>query len=61
VLRVTLIDSFCLNSTNLKGPVPMGWVRISAGATWQGYTGEYPEASSDSSAGCGRLSTKVTA
>jgi hypothetical protein len=32
----TLIPSFGLNSTSLKGPVPIGWLRISRGDTWQG-------------------------
>src|SRR4051794_33330523 len=35
-LRVSLIDSLVLNSTNLNGPVPIGCVRISPGETWQG-------------------------
>src|ERR1700716_3615594 len=35
-LRVSLMDSLALNSTNLNGPVPTGLVRISAGDTWQG-------------------------
>ena len=28
--------SFGLNSTNLNGPVPIGWVRICDGGTWHG-------------------------
>src|SRR5262252_4890460 len=32
----TLMPSFCLNSTNLNGPVPIGLVRICATGTWQG-------------------------
>ena len=35
-VAVSLIDSFCLNSTNLNGPVPIGLVRMSPGVTWQG-------------------------
>src|SRR5467141_3960197 len=35
-LRVTVPRSFGLNSTNLNGPVPIGWLRMSAGRTWQG-------------------------
>src|SRR5215208_4135557 len=35
-LRVTLMYSFGLNSTNLNGPVPIGRCRISAADTWQG-------------------------
>jgi hypothetical protein len=34
------MPSFCLNETNLKGPVPIGLVRICAAGTWQGYIGE---------------------
>src|SRR4051794_6046981 len=54
------MPSFCLNSTNLKGPVPTGLVRICAAGTWHGYIGEYPEASSDGSDGCGWLRCTVT-
>ena len=35
-LRATLMCSFGLNSTNLKGPVPIGCWRMSRGLTWQG-------------------------
>jgi hypothetical protein len=35
-LRAIFIDSFCLNSTNLNGPVPIGFDRICAGLTWHG-------------------------
>jgi hypothetical protein len=30
---VTVIRSFGLNSTNLTGPVPIGWLRMSRGLT----------------------------
>src|SRR5207253_9328079 len=52
--------SLGLNSTNLKGPVPIGCCRISRGGTWHGYTGDQPDASNASNAGCGRFRRKVT-
>jgi len=39
VLRVRRIISFCLNSANLNGPVPIGRVRMPAAFTWHGYIG----------------------
>src|ERR1043165_643347 len=36
VFLTILIDSFGLNSTNLKGPVPIGLRRMSRAGTWQG-------------------------
>src|SRR5215471_8593193 len=56
----TRIRSFGRNSTNLKGPVPIGCARMSRGETWQGYTGDQPEASSARNEGCGRFRRKVT-
>src|SRR5262249_11906871 len=53
----TLMYSLALNSTNLKGPVPIGLMRMFLVETWQGYTGVYPEAKRARSDGCGRFST----
>jgi len=48
-----------LNSTNLNGPVPIGFVRMVACGTWHGYTAEKALASSTGRLGCGSLSSKV--
>jgi hypothetical protein len=55
-----ITDWFGLNSTNLNGPVPIGYRRISAGATWHGKTGDHPDANSARKDGCGRFKWKVT-
>jgi len=39
-LTVILIDRFGSNSSNLNGPVPIGWLLISRGEMWHGSTGD---------------------
>src|SRR5215510_15258439 len=55
------MEAWLLNSANLKGPVPIGLVRMSRSETWQGNTGDSPEASIGNSDGCGFFRWKVTA
>src|SRR5215813_9647838 len=57
---MSLMEAWLLNSANLKGPVPIGLVRMSRSETWQGNTGDSPEASIGSSDGCGFFMWQVT-
>src|SRR5262245_7397829 len=57
---MSLMEAWLLNSANLNGPVPIGLVRMSRSETWQGKTGDSPEASIGSSEGCGLVKWKLT-
>src|SRR3546814_9033896 len=59
-MRISDWSSDVCSSDLLNGPVPIGCVRIWPAGTWQGYTGEKPEASIARIDACGLFRTKET-